>query len=119
MNSDQPHHTMAHGRRLPWHYLIPLAVTGRSDAQVLLQNIQAWSSSGGEQGQVCSRAAMQLAQAIVDSAGQPGRAAQALVDVKGEIFRIGGSKAQRDLFCLLADHDASRAGRDDLVGMCR
>jgi tetratricopeptide (TPR) repeat protein len=99
------------------HYLIPLAVSGSEDAGSLLNAMRQWAQRGGEQGGVCSAVGLQLAEAIVRSAAEPEAAAEALIGSHADTHLIGGSKAQRDLFRLLADDDARRSGRDDLVGV--
>ena len=98
------------------HYLIPLAVTGAAQAQTMVAGLRRWSAQQGEQGGVCHAVGVALADAILDSVSQPEQAAQTLIDHQAQTYRIGGSLAQRDLFRLLAEDDARRAGRADLVG---
>jgi tetratricopeptide (TPR) repeat protein len=98
------------------HYLMPLAVTGAAETQTVLAALHQWSQRGGEQGGVCGTVGLNLAKAIVASVDAPEVAAEVLIDSQAHTYLIGGSKAQRDLFRLLAEDDASRAGRTDLVG---
>ena len=72
---------------------------------------------GGEQGGVCEAVGLSLARAIVCAEDQPEMAAQLLLESGSQTYLIGGSIAQRELFGLLSDYSASRAGKDDLVGV--
>jgi len=98
------------------HYLIPLAVTGAVETSALLDGLRQWSGQAGEQGRVCNAVGVGLADAIADSIDQPEKALQQLLRHRAHSYLIGGSKAQRDLFRLLAEDDAGRAGRHDLAG---
>lgn len=98
------------------HYLMPLAVTGAAQAQTCVDALMQWAERNSEQGNVCKMVGVALAEAIVASVSRPEHAAQLLLEAAPAIYRIGGSRAQRDLFRLLANDDASRAGRPDLIG---
>jgi len=108
----------AHDKELVFaslHYLIPLAVTGADEAGELLQTLRAWGSSDTEQGSVCADVGVALAQAIVQAPEYPEQAAETLAQHRADTYLVGGSKAQRDLFRLLADDVARRANRADLL----
>ncbi len=96
------------------HYLIPLAVTRSAHAQEMLTTLRQWSTQAGEQGGVCRSVGVGLAQAIVESIDQPEAALQRLHALQSDTYKIGGSKAQRDVFKLLAADDAQHTGRADL-----
>jgi tetratricopeptide (TPR) repeat protein len=108
----------AHDKELVFaslHYLIPLAVTGADEAGELLQTLRAWGASDTEQGSVCAGVGIALAQAIVQAPENPEQAAETLAQHRADMYLVGGSKAQRDLFRLLSDDVATRANRSDLL----
>ncbi len=97
------------------HYLIPLVIAGSEQAATLLETVSKWAADESDQGKACAEVGVNLAQAIAQSPAAPGTAAELLADNFAQSYLIGGSKAQRDLFRLLALDDADRAGRPDLV----
>lgn len=86
------------------HYLIPLAVTGSGHAQRLVETLRQWGSQSGEQAAVSGRVGVSLAEAIVHAGADRQRGAMHLRNAQNDLFRIGGSHAQRDLFHLLGEH---------------
>ncbi len=97
------------------HYLIPLAVTGSDQTDGLLTTIKSWAQRDTDQGAVCRAVGVPLAEAIVQSPQAPQSAALTLKSHLGDLYRIGGSKAQRDLFRLLLQDNAQRANRPELA----
>jgi tetratricopeptide (TPR) repeat protein len=91
------------------HYLIPLAVTRSDGARALLQTLGRWAESGTDQGRVCTEVGLNLADAVTLATSQPGEAAALLTRCQPRTCEIGGSKAQRDLFRLLAMDSARKA----------
>ncbi len=83
------------------HYAVALTGAGRVDAmEKLCDDLhQQATGSVGTQGRLAGRVTETLARAVADlSGGNPGAAADALYDIRGDIRLIGGSHAQRDLF---------------------
>ncbi len=97
------------------HYLIPLVIAGSEQAATLIETLSEWATEASDQGKACAEVGVNLAQAIAQSPATPEAAAELLTQSAGQTYLIGGSKAQRDLFRLLALDDAERAGRPDLV----
>ncbi len=97
------------------HYLIPLVVQGSAQAAKLVETLRQWAGKDSDQDRVCAEVGVTLADAIAQSPAAPGAAAERLAQSFSQSHLIGGSKAQRDLFRLLALDDAARAGRQDLL----
>jgi tetratricopeptide (TPR) repeat protein len=97
------------------HYLIPLAVTGADEVTSAVQNLADWAATDTDQGQVCQNVGLQLAQGLANAPATPATAVDTLFEVQSEMYHIGGSKAQRDVFRLLTRHVAERANRADVV----
>jgi tetratricopeptide (TPR) repeat protein len=97
------------------HYLIPLAVCGAPQTQEVLAVLEAWAQQDSDQGTICRTVGVPLGHAIVQSPAEPAEAAQILRSHDKHTYLIGGSKAQRDLFALLAADNAHRANRPDLM----
>jgi tetratricopeptide (TPR) repeat protein len=99
------------------HYLIPLAVTGADEVAPALQNLADWAATDTDQGQVCRNVGLQLAQGLANAPATPAAAVDTLLEVQSELYHIGGSKAQRDVFRQLTRHVAQQANRADVVAM--
>ncbi|MCR9260796.1 MAG: tetratricopeptide repeat protein [Pseudomonadaceae bacterium] len=97
------------------HYLIPLAVTSAPALEPALENFSDWAQGSTGQAVLCREVGLQLAQAVAQAPQQPGAALDCLLAVKDETYRIGGSKAQRDLFRLLGRHAAKQSHREELL----
>lgn len=80
------------------HYLLPLVAADSPAAQALLASLQTWGLGSGEQAQVCAQVGYPLAQALYDFYESPVVGSAALRRLQGELHKIGGSIAQRDLF---------------------
>jgi tetratricopeptide (TPR) repeat protein len=97
------------------HYLIPLAVTCAPALEPALDNLSDWAQGSTDQAVLCREVGVALAQAVAQAPQQPGAALEPLLAVKDETYRIGGSKAQRELFRLLGRHAAIQVGRGELL----
>jgi len=88
------------------HYLMAPAVLGDTDAVNRgMQHFQKWSHENTTQGEVAKRVGLAMAQAILEMASGKGADGSARMSaVKEDIYRIGGSHAQRDLFSQLISH---------------
>ncbi|XOV85185.1 MAG: tetratricopeptide repeat protein [bacterium] len=96
------------------HYLIPLAVTSAPALVPALENLSDWARGSTDQAILCREVGVQLAEAVAQAPVMPAAALEPLLAVKDETHRIGGSKAQRELFRLLGRYAASKSDRKDL-----
>jgi tetratricopeptide (TPR) repeat protein len=95
------------------HYLMALAAAGRSEgASGLLESLSRYAASSREsQALVAKEPGLAVAQAILAARrGDYTAAMRELAAVRGKIWRIGGSHAQRDLFEEMLIDSALRAG---------
>ena len=85
------------------HYLMPLLKTRSKAADVLLATLSGWASTDTTQGRVVRDVALDVA-AFLDarSKGERARAAALHQAFRDDLYRIGGSHAQRELFDLIA-----------------
>ena len=90
------------------HYLIPLATTHSPETGDLVDTIRSWGESDTDQGRICAEVGIALADAVSSAGAHPLESQALLKEADRNLFQIGGSKAQRDLFHLLADNCASR-----------
>jgi len=96
------------------HYLMALAAAGRSeDTAAMLGRMEALArTSQATEAEVTRVVGLPLARAIVAyQGGDYAAAADALAPVADEVWRIGGSNAQRDLFAQVLIHAELKAGR--------
>jgi len=100
------------------HYLMALAAAGRRDeAAALLAGMEAFAATGATEAVVARTVGLPLGRAIVAyHAGDHAAAAEALAPVADEVWRIGGSNAQRDLFAQLLIQAELKAGRYEAAG---
>ena len=99
------------------HYLMALAAAGR-DAEVdqMLASMAAASKETTTEAPVFAEVGLPLCRAIVASRkGDHGKAVDLLAPIRYQVYRIGGSHAQRDLFAQLLVHSALADGRHDLA----
>lgn len=82
------------------HYLMtPARLGDREAVKRGLDSIEQWSRESSTQGALCQTVGLPLARAIVDlSAGEHAAAVATLDRIADEVYLIGGSHAQRDLF---------------------
>jgi tetratricopeptide (TPR) repeat protein len=100
------------------HYIMALTATGRDDeAADMLGRMEALArTSKATEAEVTRLVGLPLARGIVAyQAGDYAGAADALAPVADEVWRIGGSNAQRDLFAQLLIHAELKAGRFESV----
>jgi tetratricopeptide (TPR) repeat protein len=96
------------------HYLMALAAAGRhEDAARMVASLSHYAEESSETEAVVAREpGMALARAILARRrGDHGGAVRELVAVRDQIWRIGGSHAQRDLFEEMLIDSALRAGQ--------
>lgn len=88
------------------HYLMAPAVLGDTDTVSKgILHFQNWSHDDTTQGEVAKRVGLEMAQAIFEMAsGRGSDGSNRLSAIKDDIYRIGGSHAQRDLFSQLISH---------------
>ena len=101
------------------HYMMALALDGRwPKAEAMLQSMEAAAARGGTTEAPIFRAVgLPLCKAIAAyGRGGYGAAVDLLAPVRREVYRVGGSHAQRDLFFRLLVASALRAGRYELAG---
>ncbi|MBZ0115837.1 MAG: hypothetical protein K8H88_02495, partial [Sandaracinaceae bacterium] len=99
------------------HYALALTGAGLIDeAARLCSSIRLYSGrTAGHEALTLREVSLPLAQAIVSMRdGLPGPAARAFVRVQPHLPRLGGSRAQRDIFDVLA-LDASMDAKDDAL----
>src|SRR5499426_1578099 len=108
------------------HWVMALAACGRwdqADAVIAAMRDYAQTSGASEAG-VVARVAIPACEAVrAHRRGEYAAAVDALFPVRGEIVRLGGSHAQRDVLWQILTDAAARAGRADqarqLVGEVR
>jgi len=96
------------------HYVLALAADRRDDAaERMLASMRAFGRRNGPtQAPVVAEVAVPLCQALVAcSQGAYDRAVDLLLPVRYEIWRLGGSHAQRDLFAQILIQAALKSGR--------
>ncbi|MFP6806129.1 MAG: tetratricopeptide repeat protein [Pseudomonadales bacterium] len=88
------------------HYLMtPAVLNDKETTDEAIKHFEAWSLKDTSQGAVCKRVGLPLARSIVEiGQGKYKEATNRLADIKDEIYRIGGSHAQRHLFDDLFKH---------------
>ena len=97
------------------HYVMALAAAGKDAALArMLESLEHYAATGSEsEAAVARRPGLALARAVVaDRRGKPADAVDQLLSVREEIWRIGGSHAQRDLFEEMLIEAALAAGRE-------
>lgn len=99
------------------HYAVALAGAKRMDKLGTLKDgIDTFSHAEGTQARLAPTVTGPLCQAIgLLSEGDPGAAVDILYDIRGDIRRIGGSNAQRDLFERMTISGALAAHRFNLA----
>ncbi len=100
------------------HYAIALAAS-EDGAGVLLDSMRNYAESGGdENAQITERIGLALAEAIVaHRAGEFGKAVELMLPIRYDLYRIGGSHAQRDLFAMLLIDSAMKSDRMNVTKM--
>ncbi len=95
------------------HYLMaPAVLRDDSTTSRALEHFEHWSSLDTTQGEVCRYPGSLLARSIVDlGTGHYEEAVRNLEAVKKDLYRIGGSHAQRHLFDELLEYYGSLSGQ--------
>lgn len=99
------------------HYMMALAAEGPAGAaEALLESLEAFAGGAGTEPAVARAVGLPLCRAILaHRRGRHGEAVDALLPHRAELRRIGGSRAQRDLFEQLLIDAAVKAGRTSLA----
>jgi tetratricopeptide (TPR) repeat protein len=96
------------------HYVMALAAAGKDEAVArMLESLEHYAADSGEsEAAVAREPGLALARAVVaHRRGDYAAAMKGLLSVRGEIWRIGGSHAQRDLFEEMLIEAALAAGQ--------
>ncbi|HMA15413.1 MAG TPA: tetratricopeptide repeat protein, partial [Kiloniellaceae bacterium] len=99
------------------HYMMALATEGPAGAaEALLESLEAFAGEAGTEAEVTRAVGLPLCRAILaHRRGRHGEAVDALLPHRAALNRIGGSRAQRDLFEQLLIDAAMKAGRRPLA----
>lgn len=99
------------------HYMMALAAAGPSGAaEALLASLEAFTKEVGTEAEVTRDVGLPLCRAILaHRRGDYGAAVDALLPHRAALTRIGGSRAQRDVFEQLLIDAAAKAGRAPLA----
>lgn len=97
------------------HYLMALIAGGdREAADRMISNIKEWSTLDGTQAQICAESGLTLAHGLrLARAGRFAEAVTTMEPVRYKLDRIGGSRAQRDVFHMIL-LDAAKSSSDTL-----
>ena len=94
------------------HYMMALAADGRGEAGALLAAMEEAATGGTPEADVFAEVGVPLCRAIVAyQAGDFDATVEGLAPVRYRVWRIGGSRAQRDLFQQMLIGAALKAGR--------
>ncbi len=102
------------------HFAIILAATGRFDeANQLLASMRAFADHDrGTFGPRYVSAAIPAAEAaLAHRCGEHGKVIELLLPARHQLWQMGGSHAQRDLFFLILADSILKEGRTDLIGI--
>ena len=99
------------------HYIMAVAAAGREqDTTRMLSTMAQAANAGTTEGPVFREVGLPLSRAIVAfRKGRYGEAADLLLPIRYQVYRIGGSHAQRDLFAQLLIGAVLADGRYDLA----
>ncbi len=97
------------------HYLMALIAGGdAAAADRLIATIREWSLLDGTQARACAECGLTLAKGLrLARDGHHRAALETMEPIRHKLDRIGGSRAQRDVFHMIM-LDAAKAGRDTL-----
>jgi len=100
------------------HYMMALVADGRTAAaQRLLDSMRVAATRDGSEARVFAAVGLPLCTAILAYRhGDFGSAVDLLLPIRYQVYRIGGSHAQRDVFAQLLIEAAMRGGRHWLAG---
>ncbi len=100
------------------HYMMALAAAGRGNDvdQMLRSMADAAARDDTTEGPIFREIGLPLSQAIVAARrGEYGKVVDLLLPIRYQVYRIGGSHAQRDVFAQLLLHAAIADGRHALA----
>jgi len=99
------------------HYMVALAAEGPAGAaEALLESLEDFAGEAGTEAEVARAIGLPLCRAVLaHRRGRYGEAVDALLPHRPALKRIGGSRAQRDLFEQLLIDAAVKAGRKALA----
>lgn len=100
------------------HYMMALAAAGRTvDVEQMLKSMEdAAQDASTTEGPVFKDVGLSMCQAIVAARkGEYGDVVDLLAPIRYQVYRIGGSHAQRDVFAQMLVHAAISDGRHDLA----
>jgi tetratricopeptide (TPR) repeat protein len=88
------------------HYLLaPARLNKTTTVDAAIDHFKRWAREDTTQGRVCQQIGLPVAYAIRDLGDDNNhRASQRLAEVADDLYQIGGSHAQRELFSQLQDH---------------
>lgn len=101
------------------HHAISLAAVGGEDTKTLLAAMENYATTSGEDNARITKAVgLPLARALIAHRdGDFGYVVDTLLPIRYQIFRIGGSHAQRDLFSMVLVDAALKSGRVNVAKM--
>ncbi len=93
------------------HYLMaPARLNDQATVDRALKSLLAWSQANTTQGDICREVGLPIANALINiGKGDAHQAANDLSAVADQIYLIGGSHAQRDLFTQIQQFSASHS----------
>jgi hypothetical protein len=100
------------------HFLIGLAAGGLgAEARAMLDSLRTYAKSGkGTNAEVTARVGLPLCEGLLAHRdGAYGRAVDRLLPLRYDVYRIGGSHAQRDLVAMILIDATIKAGRHPLA----
>jgi hypothetical protein len=99
------------------HYMMALAAEGPAGAaEALLESLEGFAGEAGTEAEVAHAIGLPLCRAVLaHRRGRYGEAVDALLPHRPALKRIGGSRAQRDLFEQLLIDAAVKSGRKALA----
>ncbi|MCB1647250.1 MAG: tetratricopeptide repeat protein, partial [Pseudomonadales bacterium] len=88
------------------HYLMaPIALGDEVAVDAALASLQHWASENTTQGEICQQVGLPLAEAMIEvRSGNRTEGATRIAAIADDIWKIGGSHAQRDLFSLIQNY---------------
>lgn len=101
------------------HHAISLSAAGKGDEKELLDAMQAYAGShGDDNARVTDAIGLPLARAMVAyKAGEFDAVVETLLPIRYHLFKLGGSHAQRDLFNMVLIDSTLKSGRINVAKM--
>lgn len=101
-----------------FHYVMALAAAGlRDEAEAMLDSLNVYARKGsGTNAVVAGDVGVPLCRGLLDHRqGRYAEAVERLMPIRYDIYKIGGSHAQRDLLAMILIDAAVKAGQDGLA----